>query len=357
MEFFPSPDKVRIGGRTLTDNGVLYMDYTCTFCEFTFTGTRASAKIVSDLCPSEEIFRAHMGIFADGIFVRRFSIDEREQDVELWSSDAPKTVTIRIMKLSEAAFAKAGIKSIAIDGELLPPPAPASQRRIEFVGDSITCGYGIGAAGAEENFSTATEDPLRGYAYLTAQALGAEYQYVSWSGMGVVSGYVEETVEEPNQGWMFRDIYPYTDSGLENTLGRDSHDKHTKWDHSVFDPQIVVFAEGTNAHSWTRKIPERCAMYREYLSDMIRMIREAHPASYIVLTYGVMDDPLKDDIAAVTESFTAAGDDKIMFVPLAPQDEANDGVGADWHPSAATHKKVAAVMAEKLGQLFGKMGI
>ena len=54
--FICTEDNVRIGGRTMLENDIRYMDYTCTYVEFTFTGTYAEAEIISDLTPSEDIF-------------------------------------------------------------------------------------------------------------------------------------------------------------------------------------------------------------------------------------------------------------------------------------------------------------
>ena len=47
--FICTEDNVRIGGRTMLENDIRYMDYTCTYVEFTFTGTYAEAEIISDL--------------------------------------------------------------------------------------------------------------------------------------------------------------------------------------------------------------------------------------------------------------------------------------------------------------------
>ena len=94
-------------------------------------------------------------------------------------------------------------------------------------------------------FSTETENPIKGYAYKTAQLCKSEFQYVSWSGMGVLSSWVDEKAEKPLDNWLITDIYPYTDSGLENTLGRDDHENHTKWDFSKYVPQVIVFNMGT----------------------------------------------------------------------------------------------------------------
>jgi hypothetical protein len=57
--------------------------------------------------------------------------------------------------------------------------------RIEFYGDSITCGYGNIAPTSWEDFSTSTEDGMQTYAFLTAEALDAECTVLAKSGIPV----------------------------------------------------------------------------------------------------------------------------------------------------------------------------
>lgn len=49
---------------------------------------------------------------------------------------------------------------------------------MEFIGDSITCGYGVDDPDKEHHFKTATEDVTKAYAYKTALALNADYSMV-----------------------------------------------------------------------------------------------------------------------------------------------------------------------------------
>ena len=55
------------------------------------------------------------------------------------------------------------------------------ERAIEFIGDSITCGYGVDDEVAEHHFATGTEDTTRAYALRTARKLGVDYSLVSLS--------------------------------------------------------------------------------------------------------------------------------------------------------------------------------
>ncbi|MCM1523461.1 MAG: GDSL-type esterase/lipase family protein [Ruminococcus sp.] len=359
MTVFCADDKhVRACGRNIFENGIRYLSYTNSFIEFEFTGTYAEAEIISDLTPSEEIFRAYAAIFAGDMKtpVKRIKIDEKKAVYELFSSDSPTRIKIRLMKVSEAAFAKMGVSEIRIEGELHEPPKPETERRIEFVGDSITCGYGIDGIWNRDTFSTETENPLKGFAYKTAVKCGAEFQYVSWSGMGVYSSWVDENAEKPLDNWLMTDIYPYTDSGLENTLGREGHENHERWDFSRFVPQVIVFGIGTNDHSWTKDIPERQRTFEEKYYDMLEFMREKNPEAYIICVYGVMEDKLTNEEERAVERFKREHDGRICYIHLPEQDEA-DGIGADWHPSEKTHEKMSDIISAKIKEIFGEAGI
>ncbi len=356
--FKADSNHVRICGRSIFENGIRYINYTNSFIEFDFTGTYASAEIISDLSPDDEIYRAWAVVFINDNEQpsKKFRLDEKKAVYELYSGSKPEKVKIRLMKISEAAFAKMGISEICIDGELNEIPQPQYQRRIEFVGDSITCGYGIDGVWNKDTFSTETENPLKGFAYKTAKKCTAEFQYVSWSGIGIYSSWVDENAENPLNDWLITDIYPYTDSSLEKALGRTEHDQHEKWDFSKYVPQVIVLNIGTNDHSWTKDIPERQQEFCKRYYNLLEFIRENNPKAYIVCTYGVMGTILADCERQQTERFKSEHDDRICFIELPVQDEA-DGIGADWHPTEKTHEKISEILSEKINNIFKELGI
>ncbi|MCI7767804.1 MAG: GDSL-type esterase/lipase family protein [Oscillospiraceae bacterium] len=353
--FAADSKNVRISGRSLCENNIRYLSYTNSFVEFEFMGTAAYAELISDLTPPEDIFRAWAGVCINGEAVpsKVFKLDEKKAVYELYRSDKPEKVRLRLMKLSEAAFSKMGIAEIRIEGELLPPPAPSSERRIEFVGDSITCGYGIDGVWNKDVFSTETENPIKSYAYKTANKCHAEFHYVSWSGMGVYSNWVEDTAEKPLDDWLVTDIYPYTDSPLERSFGRTDF---TKWDFSAYVPQVIVFNMGTNDQSWTKHIEDRCSAFCEKYYAFLEMIRKNNPDAYIVCTYGIMGTDLLEEETACTERFKKEHDDRIKFVPLPVQEE-SDGIGADWHPSEISHEKMSCILSKEINAIFESMGL
>ena len=71
------------------------------------------------------------------------------------------------------------------NGALVPTPPPFT-RKLEFIGDSITCGFGNEGPGPNCPFTADTENESLAYGTLTAQALNAEHHTIAWSGIGMV---------------------------------------------------------------------------------------------------------------------------------------------------------------------------
>ncbi|HNY30349.1 MAG TPA: hypothetical protein PKO15_05625, partial [Fibrobacteria bacterium] len=59
---------------------------------------------------------------------------------------------------------------------------PGTDRRIEFYGNSITCGYGILDSVASHSFKVQTEHEGLTYAAQAADSVGAERHTICWSG-------------------------------------------------------------------------------------------------------------------------------------------------------------------------------
>ena len=68
-------------------------------------------------------------------------------------------------------------------------PIEKKKLSIEFIGDSITCTYGVEAPDQTYHFTTAKENFSKSYAYLDAKILDADYSAVALSCHGIVSSY------------------------------------------------------------------------------------------------------------------------------------------------------------------------
>ena len=349
-------------GRYLDHNGIRYFDYSASgFC-FVMKGKRAETVILSDPDSWGEANKGVLGIFVTegsdtGIAAipeeptARITLSKRENHIVLFDSPVEKTVTVRVMKFSEAAFGYAGLKSLELEGDLLSSPespATESQLKLEFIGDSITCGYGIEGVWEKDTFTTQQERPDKAYAFLTAKALGAQVQLCSWSGIGLISNYVDpETIMLPDTHWLMQANWPYTDKSLSLRLGIEPE----VWDGAGYEPDIVVIHLGTNDISWVRGMEERRLEYTAQLRQLIEAVHRRSPRAKICCCLGIMGEQLNASVEEAVNLFKKDFPNVAAKAVLFTQQLEEDGIAADWHPSAVTHKKAAELLAEALRTL------
>lgn len=336
---------VRRLGRTVMRSGAIWLGYSLSGVEFDFCGTSLSAELSTDWVndePWKHIFQPYIAVLVNGKLEKRFAVNEGKAVYELFSCEKAEKVRLRIVKLSENAFSKVGLSALWADGEITPTK-PLSERRIEFVGDSITCAFGIEGKSAAEGFMTATENPLVNYALLTAERLGAEYNLVSWTSIGVYSNSVKDDRTEPDNAWTMPVIYDYTDKSTDLMLGSEPE----LWNFSAFAPQLIVVNLGTNDKDFTRGIPERTAAFEKTYREFISHIREKNPQAYILCVLGVMGQEL---CPQVENAVKMLGDERISAMRFDVQSEA-DGIGSEEHPNLATHKKMSDRLFEEIERL------
>lgn len=343
-KFSADEKNVRLLGRTIAHNGIRYLSWSCSGAEFVFTGTKLTAELWTDWVldePWKEIFQPWAAVFVNGETEPRlrFPVEEGTNGYTIFESDTAETVTIRFVKLSEASFSKMGIVSLSADGNIRP--TEPKSRRMEFIGDSITCGFGIESSCAEDNFRTAEENSDITYAALTAKAFGADFDLISWSTIGLWSSDTKDGTR--NDGWIMPMIYDAADVGIEGVAGR------APWDFGSFRTDVVVINLGTNDASCTKGIPERQEEFSKAYREFLGTVREKNPYAYIVCVLGMMGNEL---FRAVEKAVSQTNDEKIFALELDGQLE-SDGTGSLGHPNAASHKKAAEKLIGKISEITG----
>jgi lysophospholipase L1-like esterase len=222
------------------------------------------------------------------------------------------------------------------DGALLPPP-PASERRIEIIGDSISAGYGNEGADETCTFSADTENHYLTYGAISARQLSAELSTVAWSGKGVVCNYGDEpeSCVDPMPGYFDRTLPEQAGSG---------------WEFSRFQPQAVVINLGTNDFS-TDSDPSEAEFVSAYAA-LLERVRGVYPSALVLCTVGPLLNgtdltTARAQIESAVAQRVAAGDAGLRTFELAPQDASN-GLGCDYHPSLVTHEIMADVLTATL---------
>ncbi|RYE83806.1 MAG: endo-1,4-beta-glucanase, partial [Myxococcales bacterium] len=223
----------------------------------------------------------------------------------------------------------------AAGGKLIATSAPYA-RRIEFIGDSITCGYGNEGEGPNCPFTADTENELLAYGALTARALDAEHHAIAYSGKGA-----------------YRDNGGSTASPMALLYDRVVADSaKSVWDFS-WTADVVVINLGTN--DFAKGDPGQ--NYVDGYQALITKVRQHHPDAFVVLALGPLLSggnltKARGYLESIVEDRTKDGDTRISLVEMATQKQSN-GLGCDYHPSLTTHQLMADTMTAAIKQLTG----
>lgn len=348
--YTPNSSNVKKLGRTYELEDSLWLTFSGSGAEFSFNGTKATVTIEGDdnAASADKDNQARVAIYLNGERVVDEMITRPSQKFEVLNTDTAQDCTVSIVKLSETAMSTVGISEIAVESDEGIQPTPAKDLFIEFIGDSITCGYGVDDEDKEHKFSTSTEDVTKAYAYKTAKALDADYSMVSISGYGIISGYSDGTKKVSSQ------TLPryYKKLGFSYGSYKEQRPMEIDWDFGSYTPDLIVINLGTNDDSYTQNDTEKQQEYCDSYVEFLKTVRENNPDSKILCTLGVMGDRLFPMVEKAVSTYSEeTGDKNISTMKFDPQDPA-DGYAADWHPTAATHDKAAAKLTEEIKSLL-----
>ncbi len=266
-----------------------------------------------------------------------FSVNSITSAVTLASGLANGNHKLVLWKRTEAQQGEVQFLGFSFgQGKLLAAPAPL-ERKIEFIGDSITCAYGNEGTSQYQTFTAKNENSYLSYAAITARSLNASANIIAWSGIGLSQNYGGAS------GPLMPDRYPFTlpYSGVQ-------------WNFSSYIPQAVVINLGTN--DFSTSMPDKTKFVTAY-KDLITKIRTNYPNSHIFCTvgpmlYGTGLDTCRSYVNEVINGFISKGDSKIYYLEYPTQD-ANNGYGEDWHPSLATHQLMANRLTSEIKNKLG----
>ena len=327
-------------GRVKNSEHALWMCYSATGVSFVFTGKQLKIHILGDdRCENEGMDGnlARVKIFVDENVIWDAMISAKNTVADVLNLEESETHRIEVLKVSETAMSTCGIAWIETDENGIIQPTARKKHCIEFAGDSITCGYGVDDEVAEHNFKTDTEDATKAYAYLTAQALGAEHSLVSISGYGIISGYSGDGIRRADQ------LLPtyYEKMGFSYGSFGGVYPQNVRWDFSAFQPDLIVINLGTNDDSYTQDDPALQNEYCETYQQFLKTIRRNNPQAKLLCMLGIMGERLCPMVEkAVNDYKNETGDSNVLYAHFTEQ-KAEDGRAADWHPSQLTHRKAA----------------
>jgi lysophospholipase L1-like esterase len=329
----PAPSAPRFVGRFESTDGGPIFSFSGSMIETRFAGTGLTLRI--DDSSSTGWSNQYTVVVDDGT-PTILAVNSSSQQYVLAQGLAAGDHRVVVWKNTEWYEGDAQLLGIdlAAGGAFLPTPAAA--RRLEFVGDSITCGYGDLGGDQYCNFSPDTESHYLTYAGLTARALGADQVTVCQSGIGAYRDY------DGNTSNTMGVLYPL--SGGEGAA----------WDFGRYTPHAVLINLGTN--DFATGTPNATAFKSAYL-DLVVTIRGKYPNATILLAAGPMLGgseltTLKGWLADLVTQRATAGDTALAVVEFPTQD-GSLGYGCDWHPSADEHEAMATILTGVLRTRLG----
>lgn len=299
---------VNLYSRAYVGSKKVTLDNVCSGVEIAFAGSKLTGTFN---VPNKNKLR----VFVDGDKEGKEIILEKSGEVTL--CEVPDGVhTARILKAASPQYNSVTMpvgKTFGTDGVFLKAPA-GSELKIEFIGDSITAGCGSLGNATQAAQTVENSDPTKAYAYLTAQALDADFTIMALEGVCAKDGAVNAYDTYKNYGYNLS--IPY------------SPDK--------FDADVVVIALGENDmwHATSNDFPYTVEAFRADYADMLRLVRESHPTAAIVCAFGMMPasstPKAEETIRGAIEDF---GDENVYAVKML----SNESGGA-YHPNATSHR-------------------
>lgn len=313
------PPAVRLVGR-FTDKNEFQWTGSHVIARFEGTGARIKLNAGTD-----EQFQ----IVVDGKTTEVLKPSGGSKTYSVASGLTAGTHEVIVWRRTEAFFGVATYEGFEFDGMLLPA-APAPTRKIEMVGDSITCGYGDEGAGPSCPFTSDTENHYLTYGAIASRNVNADLVATCWSGIGMYRDYGAGTTDQMPVRYL-------------RTLPGTST---SAWDFSKYVPDAVVINLGTNDFA---KGDPGMPYQTAYLS-FVRTVRMKYPSAYVLAIVPVAG--AKKYIDAVVSTLNGEGDKKIGTLAFSAP-VAADGWGCDYHPSLPTHAKMGAELTAALKTKLG----
>ncbi len=302
-------------------------------CQFTGTSIRLWAK------PKSGYFMAQVD---DAEAFKVALTGERDSVVNIATALPKGNHSLKLMYIIEGYDLKPDFRGFVLDkgATLLEPPALPS-RSIEFIGNSITCGYGNESIEKSDPFEYETENHYLTYAQQTCRELNAYAYVVARSGIGVYRSYGGPKSGTPDN--VMTTEYEYT----------NLYDRSERWDFSRFQPQLVCINLGTNDMSTNNyDVKLLKAAYKRFLQQ----VRGHNPNAKILFLCGSMLNGkelelVKQTLNEVVDEAHKDGDTEVYRFDFSPQ-IGDIRYGASWHPSLWQHQKMAGELTAYLRSLM-----
>ncbi len=341
--FVSSENYVKPIGRSYFDGYKRYFSYSGSGIEFSFSGQYVELSLFCDEIETLSYSQyPRYAVFRNGEKIEEAVIDTPEKVVRIDSGGTDASDVVTLIKQSEAKCSTFGIGNIKLFGKNYSMPTAKKDLSIEFIGDSITCGYGIDETDPYGGFSTHTESFTGTYAYLTAKNLDADFSAVCFSGYGVVTGYTNGSAKYPDS--------VVSKHYFDSAFLADKTKPY--WDFSQKENDIVVLNLGANDSIYCSRSSLRQLEFIEAYKAFLKTIRAANPKAYILCVLGDVNNSMFTYIERAVSEYSAETLDFAVGTHTIVFDMGNNDVVVDGHPGPLSNIAASYSLTSKINELI-----
>lgn len=297
------------------------------YITFRFRGTSCKIAIRDEMLWGS--FHNYVELIVNGT-ATRFATKSKSDTLIVGNNLSAREHTVTLCKNTEANIGYLEFVAIQCDALLSAPPLPT--RRIEFIGNSITCG-----AGSDTSLVPCGKgqwhdqhNAWNSYGAISARSLDARCHLSSVSGIGLMKSCCNMDIIMPQ---VFDKVSMRDDSII--------------WDFNRYQPDVVTVCLGQNDG-----IQDSVIFSSSYIT-FIKTLRQHYPSATIVLLSSPMaNEPLtkfhKNILSAIAKTLKKAGDKNIATYFFTRSYNS----GCDSHPDMREHALIAGELTGALKKIM-----
>jgi hypothetical protein len=285
--------------------------------------------------------RNYYNIILDHTIVSRLQTKSGENTYHIATALKDTIHEIEIFRLTEVDFGKTQFCGFVVDkGKTLVEITNKREHLIEFIGNSITCGYGNEGVNGAGSFGPTTENHYLTYAAITSRSFNARHLAVCKSGIGIYRNYDGPVTGSsdcmPN---LYQRVYLWDAAPLYKFTQK---------------PDLICIALGTNDFSTGKG---DSALYVSRYLKFIDTLQVKNKNADVLCLLGPMiggNDLIRvrKYLKFVADSANHKNNGKVYFFEMSQQ-TGDLGIGIDYHPTVAQHLKNGKELIKYISTLKG----
>jgi len=338
----PYDRNITIVGRANFQNKFPLFSHAGIQIKFFFKGRSLSIGLsdVSDGYPEHLNF---YNVFADDSLIDVIEIKKFKKWYEVNHVFFNLKTEITIFKRTEAMCASGIFQGLKINKGAIISKVKLKSRKIEWIGDSFTAGYGNLVSNLpppqgnpSTGFHAKNQDNSKAWGAITSKELGAEYMCTVFSGRGVYRNY-----DNSEKGTLPK---------MYNLVSPDQH--NVKWNFSFYQPDLVVVNLGQNdfgPESYGSVIMTDSVRFTKSYLELLEMVKKKNPKAKILITIGGgLSDYFPRGLKCLSRSRVWLKKIAKNFNTVHPNScetfelrTIQPPYGEDWHPTVSEHHDMA----------------